>query len=173
MIQKINIGSGEVPLPGYLNIDARADLLGVDLACDVRKLDMIGDEMFDEAFAKDVLEHMPRREWRNVLDEWIRILKPGGILKLRFPDSILLFEAYKGGHILLERLFQLVFGDQDCPENAHLSGLTRELVLDYLKEKGLTILKDWRDGHADIRVSASKGELNPELSIDHPDYQFK
>ena len=164
-MKKLNLGSGKCPLSGYVNVDIRK-VEGVDIAANVQDLSMFKNGECEEIFARDVLEHMPRREWRNVLDEWLRVLSPGGVLKIRFPDSILLFEAYQKGAYTLDRLFQLVFGDQNVPENAHLSGLTREMVISYLKEKGMTILKDWKDGHADIRITASKGK--PITSLEHP-----
>lgn len=189
---KLNIGAGSLLIPGYINIDIR-ELPGIDVVTDVRDLSMYLDNSVDELFAKDVLEHMPRREWRIVLNEWIRVIKPGGILKIRFPDMLKLVEKFKNGgfdknrvygktdiydaeecrRFGEERLGQLLFGDQNVPENAHLSGLTEWLVVRHLKEVNMTVLKIFNDGGADVRITASKGEPDLSISLDHPDYALK
>jgi predicted SAM-dependent methyltransferase len=57
-----------------------------DFRCDVRCLPTEWKEMFDEVKANHVLEHIRWEESNETLEEWIRILKPGGILKLGLPD---------------------------------------------------------------------------------------
>ena len=85
----------------------------------------------------------------------------------------MLFNAYQKGVMNLERLFQLIFGDQDVPENAHLSGLTKDLVIKHLESLGMEIVDTFQDGGWDIRITASKGKLDDSLNLDHPDYQFR
>lgn len=187
---KLNLGSGGLPFDDYVNVDVRDDIPGVDIVSDVRKLDM-KDGISDEVFAKDVIEHMPRREWKDTLKEWCRLIRPGGLLKIRFPDMLLLFKYYMndgfnpirvyGGKYeysdhdaakwAVERLGQLLFGDQDVPENSHLSGLTKDLVIEELEILGMTVIKSWIEGCADIRITASKGEADPNLDLGHPDYR--
>jgi len=47
---------------------------------------MFGDDTVDEIYASHVLEYFSRSEATDVLKEWNRVLKPGGILRLSVPD---------------------------------------------------------------------------------------
>lgn len=190
---RLNIGSGMLPMSEWVNVDIREDWDGVDIVADARDLNMFEDESADEVFAKDVLEHMPRNEWRKALAEWCRVLKPGGLLKIRFPDALMLYEAYMNGSFdphkiygekysaseyeskrwAFERFGQLLFGDQNVPENAHLSCLSNWLVRHELEELGMKVLNEWKDGKADVRFTASKGEPDQSISLDHPDYAYR
>jgi len=57
-----------------------------DFRCDVRCLPSEWADMFDKVVANHVLEHIRWEETDETLEEWIRILKPGGVLKLGLPD---------------------------------------------------------------------------------------
>ena len=185
---KYNLGAGKLPIEGYINVDVR-DVPGMDLVADVRKLDMIESNSADEVVARDVLEHMPRREWRLVLDEWVRVLRTGGVMKLRFPDMELMIQTFLNHNFKpaypekydekglkqfnFERFGQLVFGDQDVPENAHLSCLSSWIVKEHLELIGMELIKEFRDGCCDVRLTLSKGKLDPSINLDHPDYAYR
>jgi len=91
---KLNLGAGDTPLDGYINLDIQtADSLfplyqhGVnDSAFD--------DETCLEVRASHVLEHFPMAYTVEVLREWVRVLKPGGILKIAVPDFRKIAAAY-------------------------------------------------------------------------------
>ncbi|MES2179809.1 MAG: class I SAM-dependent methyltransferase [Gemmatimonadota bacterium] len=84
----MNVGSGPNVLPGYDNLDLYVDAPGV-IRADVRKLPY-PDKSVDEVLASDILEHFPRLEWKAVLAEWVRVIKPGGLLVVQAPDMALL-----------------------------------------------------------------------------------
>jgi len=75
---KLNIGAGEHNLEGYMPIDL---LNGQD----ARKLEF-ADNSVDEIRASHILEHFGHREVCDVLREWVRVLKPGGLMKLAVPN---------------------------------------------------------------------------------------
>jgi SAM-dependent methyltransferase len=80
---KLNLGCGRFPKPGYVNVDWR-DAPGVDVIHDLSKLPYpFRDESFEQIEADHVLEHLP--EIFVVMREIHRILKPGGRLILRVP----------------------------------------------------------------------------------------
>lgn len=86
-MRRLNIGAGGDIRPvseGWMNADIRS-LPGIDVICDARDLPFT-DGAFDEVLARDLIEHIPPAETRKALEEWTRVLRPGGTLSLRFPD---------------------------------------------------------------------------------------
>ncbi len=81
---RLNLGAGNQSIPGWFSVgleekhDVRADLRAVPLP----------DACADTAMAIHVLEHFERWEAPNALREWLRLLKPGGLLILELPDVV-------------------------------------------------------------------------------------
>ncbi len=89
-MERLNLGAGGDIRPaseGWVNADVRS-LPGIDVVCDARGPLPFGDGAFDELVAQDLLEHIPPSETQAALAEWTRVLKPGGVLRLRFPDLV-------------------------------------------------------------------------------------
>ena len=181
-IIKLNVGSGGLPLPGYVNIDVYVGEpnFGVDIVHDVTKLEEIYEGgTVDEIFAKDVLEHISWRKAPQVLQSWIDLLKPGGVVKIRVPGILYIVEEYTNhkdepdARNIFNRMIHLTFGDQDFTENSHLGGFHDKYLVDDLEKAGMKVMPVWFDGGRDIRVTAIKGQLEPLVSLDHPDYQYK
>ncbi len=82
---KINVGSGGTPLEGYINIDRKTGGEAFPLMQDGVVFDT---GVADEIRASHVLEHFPLTKTLEVVKEWIRVLKPGGLLKIAVPDLI-------------------------------------------------------------------------------------
>ena len=180
---KLNLGSGYLPLPDYVNIDliATEPNFGVDVIHDIRDLKNIyKDNSVDEIFAKDSLEHIGWREVPRVLKEWVDILKPGGVLKIRVPDADRIMDEYfthrndDDAYNKFGRMQQLLFGDQDFPENTHLAAFRREFLIKDLEKLGMKLAQDhWYDGGRDLRLTMIKGDGEPLVPLDHPDYKYK
>lgn len=82
MAKRLNLGCGHDTKPGWVNVD-RVKLPGVDLVWDLETLPLpFRDGEFEEVVCFDVLEHL---EYIPVLEEIFRIMKPGGILRVRVP----------------------------------------------------------------------------------------
>jgi SAM-dependent methyltransferase len=79
---RLNLGSGNRPLPGFVNVDSRP-LPTVDVVADVRRLPF-DDGMATEIEASSLLEHF--RNPYEVLDEIHRLLAPEGVLHVRVPS---------------------------------------------------------------------------------------
>lgn len=87
---KLNLGCGDKILDGYINVDIASTRSGriPDVICDIRNLVVFSDNYADEIMAIHVVEHFFRWEIEQVLNEWIRVLKPGGKLILECPNLI-------------------------------------------------------------------------------------
>lgn len=88
----LNLGCGsriyeEYP-PGYrcVNFDVRSNLDGVDVVGDVEDLGMFKDQTFNYILASDIIEHFPITKTEDLLKEWFRVLKSGGIIEIRTPN---------------------------------------------------------------------------------------
>lgn len=88
--KKINLGAGEDPTDGWVNVDV-VDLPGIDLVHNLIKFPYpFPDACADEIKAVDVLEHLPNYigEQNGVIafiEECHRILIPGGTLYIQTP----------------------------------------------------------------------------------------
>jgi len=88
---KLNLGCGDMILPGWVNCDlyyAKADL-----QCDVKKLPF-EDSSVDEIYSSHVIEHFDFMEGQEVLREWRRVLKPGGIITIECPELLSLCKRF-------------------------------------------------------------------------------
>lgn len=83
---RLNLGCGGKILPGFINVDLAGNWSGKppDVVSDLRSLPF-PDGHADEAQAIHVIEHFNRWEVPDVLREWFRVLKPGGVLALEAP----------------------------------------------------------------------------------------
>jgi len=109
---KLNVGCGRNILDGYENLDLYVGDPRVIL-CDVRRLPY-DDKSIDKVLAEDILEHFPRLEWKSVVAEWWRVLKPGGDLTVQFPDMIGLSKVLQGATTIeeWEHWNRKIFGGQ-------------------------------------------------------------
>lgn len=87
---KLNLGSGDMPLPGYCNVDIAPERGGrtPDVVCDVTNLQMFPNDVADEIISIHVIEHFWRWDVVDILREWVRVLKPGGKMILETPNLI-------------------------------------------------------------------------------------
>ncbi len=80
-MRSINLGCGDEPIPGSINIDFR-DLETADLRADVLRLPFRGSSI-DEVIANSILEHFANP--CKVLDEVHRVLSDDGTLRAHMP----------------------------------------------------------------------------------------
>jgi len=89
-MKKLNLGCGDKILPNYINVDVAVARLGKtpDVLCDLRKLTPFEDQSIDEILAVHVVEHFWHWEAVDILKEWVRVLKPGGLMILECPNLL-------------------------------------------------------------------------------------
>lgn len=92
-MRSLHIGPGRDKLPGFDTLDIRP---GYDIQADAAGPLPLADNMYDLIYASHVIEHIPWWETINTLNEWHRILKPGGNLEIWTVD------AAKVARVLLE-----------------------------------------------------------------------
>lgn len=87
MVTKLDIGCGDRLKDGFTAWDIKQ-------GCDARRLVGIADGQLDEIRAIHVLEHISFRETLDVVREWSRALKLGGILWVAVPNIDKIIKAY-------------------------------------------------------------------------------
>lgn len=88
--KRMNLGCGDKILDGYINVDVVETRAGKrpDVICDLHDLSAFPDDYADEILAVHVIEHFWQWEVIDILEEWTRVLKPGGKMILECPNLI-------------------------------------------------------------------------------------
>jgi SAM-dependent methyltransferase len=91
---KLNLGCGRNVKRGWINVDVRAREEKLDLICDLSKEFPFKDNSCEYIYNEHFIEHLDWFSGLKFLKNCYRCLKPGGILRLVFPDFKKVFEAY-------------------------------------------------------------------------------
>lgn len=106
---RLHLGCGKRVIPGFVNIDI-ADFKHIHHKTSIDKLDMIEDDSVDLIYCSHAFEYFDRQEAVKVLDEWYRVLKDGGILRLAVPDFHKLVKLYLAYDVDLEDILGPLYG---------------------------------------------------------------
>jgi len=137
---KLNLGSGDMPLDGFINLDRKT-------GGQVYPLVAYADNSVDEIRASHILEHFGRRETLKVLTDWVARLRPGGVLKVAVPDFARIAERYVKGDNLDFAGF--VFGGQVDDSDFHKAFFDEKGLKKTFEILGLTEIGPWVSEAAD------------------------
>lgn len=127
MLQKINVGCGTSPTPGWLNLDNSPSVLVARSSALMNALEATGllrglrldfakaaqaggirwanamhlpvaDASAEALYSSHMVEHLDPPEMRRFLAEVRRVLIPGGVLRLGVPDLAILVRDYLTTH---------------------------------------------------------------------------
>lgn len=148
---KLHLGCGKRHIPGFIHIDA-IDYPHIDHVAAIDNLSFIPDSSVDLIYNCHVLEHFKRRDVSRVLQEWFRVLKPGGTLRISVPDLSAICEIYRRSNDI-NAVIGPLFGRQDYLYNIHYNVFDFSSLRQTLEDVGFTEIHpyDWRTTeHADI-----------------------
>ena len=148
---KLHLGCGKRFIPGYTHIDV-VEYDHIDIVNSIDRLPMIENDFCEVIYSCHVLEHFHKNIIFDVLKEWLRILKPGGILRISVPDMESLFKVYQKTNNL-SLILGPIFGRCDYLYNYHYTGFDFKSLKYILETVGAKDIKlyDWRKTeHADI-----------------------
>lgn len=143
---KLNIGCGERPMAGFVNTDAVPNphaqecLPAWDLGCE--------NESVSQIECHHVIEHFFPKDWPPTLNEWWRVLKPGGILSISCPDFGVVARGYAEGRYSIDDARMVVMAtcppfnscDYQVPESYHRTCHSEESLRKDLTAKGFTAI---------------------------------
>lgn len=150
-MKKFHLGCGKVHIPGFIHIDLM-DFEHIDYKRSIEDLSIFEDDSVDLIYACHVLEHFKRNEVDGVLTEWLRVLKPGGILRIAVPgfeELVAIYQKYKDLNLILGPLV----GGQTYEYNFHYMAFDFKTLSERLKKIGFKDVAryDWRKTeHANV-----------------------
>ena len=137
---KLHLGCGKRNLPGYIHIDLDTHD-HIDYYQDIKSLPMIEDNSVDVIYNCGTLEYFDRYEVGEVLDEWRRKLKTGGILRISVPNFESVLEVYtsNGRNLDGEGILGLLYGriEIETPEGFDI--LYHKTVYDFKSLEGVLL----------------------------------
>ena len=132
---RLNLGAGDSPLADWTNLDGRHGDVIYPLGT------AFPDGSVDEIRASHVLEHFPHAETAAVLKDWVRALKPGGLLRLAVPDLRIVAEQYLAGAMVPTEGY--LMGGQVDALDFHKSAFDAAKLSGLLRAAGLIGIKRW------------------------------
>jgi ubiquinone/menaquinone biosynthesis C-methylase UbiE len=141
---KLHLGCGDKYIPGFFHLDI-LPLPHVDHAGPAENLHFLAENTVDLIYACHVLEHYGRHEIRDVLSEWHRVLKPGGVLRLAVPDFAAVCHMYdsEGLRDGYSGLVGLVCGGQRNCVDFHKAIFDEPFLGCLLKRTGFREVRRW------------------------------
>jgi predicted SAM-dependent methyltransferase len=138
--KKLEIGSGNKPVEGYLHFDIRK-IDGIDVVGDARKLPF-EDNSFEEILSRFFLEHLLRSDAKKALLEMNRVLVPNGRLEIIVPNleyfcRLFLEETGQKKEWALNK----IYGFEKYGEDHHYFGYDFETLKLFLEEAGFKDIK--------------------------------
>jgi len=138
---------------------------------DVTKLEFDNSSV-DLIYASHLLEYFDREEVASLLEEWTRVLKPGGILRIAVPDFQAMVNLYNSGGFLLNSFLGPLYGKMDMGDKKiyHKTTYDFNSLRDVLFAAGFEDVKryDWKGtehSHIDDHSQAYLPHMDKESGI--------
>ncbi len=110
----------------------------VDILADARSLPF-QDEVFDHVYSSHVIEHFSHREVKDIMAEWVRVLKKDGVIEIVCPwlrvCALYLFLRPTHKHMMD------IYGAQNSETDYHKCGFTFKQLTELLNQCGITNVK--------------------------------
>lgn len=91
---KLHLGCGKRNIPGFVHVDTD-DFPHIDHRHAIDSLPMFAEGAAGLIYCCHAFEYFDREAARAMLAEWLRVLEPGGVLRLAVPDLDALIQVYE------------------------------------------------------------------------------
>ena len=144
--KKINIhlGCGKLSHPDFINVDLSL-FPHIHHLSDIENLKMFKDNYADLIYTCHCLEHIPHPDIVTVLEEWRRVLKPGGCLRISVPNFQTIVKIYNDTKDL-NLLQGPLMGGHDSKLNIHCTVFDEKYMKEKLRESGFQSIRLWKHG---------------------------
>lgn len=157
---KLNLGSSSHEIKGFAAVDRM-------YGREVYPLDY-ADGSVDEIRASHILEHFGHRETLGVLKEWVRVLKPGGLIRIAVPDFRFIAEQYIAGENL--PFMGYIYGGHVDENDKHGAAFDEEELTQLMQKCGLVDIQRWESEIEDcaslpvsLNLQGIKADAPPEF----------
>lgn len=193
-MKKLNLGCGNVPLIGYINVDKYyypgSDHPGMNIEDgktwntehpdspwvkgDMVNLHEIPNDSVDEVIAVHSLEHLSMEDGVRAIREMIRVVKKGGRVEIEVPDLTKACKLFLEAHISKDknngdwfRIMGLLYGSQGAEGEGqfHLCGYSKEALKYRMEFHGLINIEE-------IPVGLGHG-TRENLGHGEPEFDFR
>lgn len=136
-MKKINFGSGETKLEGFVNIDMEAST-NPDVVCDIRTGHLPFDiESVEVIQMLHCIEHIEMKYWNHVFAEFHRVLIPEGKLFMAYPEFEKCAKNFLENHLGLKEHFRAtLYGRQLYPGDYHVVPMVTPDLVSILQQCG-------------------------------------
>jgi predicted SAM-dependent methyltransferase len=137
---KLDIGAGlnnqKSPLDEWTHLDMMPHP-HIEIVCDFGKIPL-EDGVVEEIFLGDVIEHIPMWRYEEVLKEWNRVLKPGGLATGRTPNADSVMRRYVRGDkdMPIRDVLLSLFGTGENEGQQHYMTFSKETLAELLIKYG-------------------------------------
>jgi predicted SAM-dependent methyltransferase len=138
----VHLGCGPINHPAFINVDA-VPLPHVHYVGSIARLPMFRDDTVDLLYASHCLEHISYHKTHEVLAEWYRVLKPGGVLRVSVPDLDRLIEIYEADGRNVSSIIGQLYGGHDSPYNVHMAIFNRTGLEQLMTSVGFENCRLW------------------------------
>lgn len=138
----IHLGCGEINAPGFINVDV-IPYSHVHYVQEVDDLSIFPNKYADLIYASHVLEHISHRKITEVLKEWYRVIKEGGVLRLSVPDFDKLIAIYSAEGEDIGAIIAPLMGGQDHTYNFHKTVFNENYLSEILLSAGFKEVRRW------------------------------
>lgn len=139
---KIHLGAGPINIQGWVNIDARR-APHIHICSEDFALNEFTDGTISEIYMCHVLEHFSFKEVGEILLNFHKKLKAGGVLRLSVPDFDRLVTVYQANGNNLELIKFALMGGQEYAHNFHKCVFNRVALVELLASCGFEHMAEW------------------------------
>lgn len=128
---KLELGAGSNPTPGYIHNDIRP-LEHIEVVCDILEITNYVRPGWTKIKMAHCLEHFGKQDIKQILEDCYCLLQKNGEVIIDVPNLSWQTQAHYLREISDEEAVYFIFGEQDYAENTHKYGFTKRLLAEAL-----------------------------------------
>jgi len=141
----LHLGCGYVNHPEFTNIDL-LPARHIHYLRPINNLQPFKNESVDLIYASHCLEHFPYADVPEVIQEWNRVLKKKGILRISVPDLDKIIELYSASNKDVDKVQGILMGGQNYKLNYHMAIFNKQKLGSLLEASGFEDIREWYPG---------------------------